>query len=194
VAEESVRIAREYEGQLQRAVEIGLALKGEALRVRTQAQRAELALRQALAAQRVASARLAEVLTLDPKTPLVARDAELVSLSLVDEDSAVAPLVQQALAARPEVKAAQARLAASKDAKDGAVIGPFIPSLGASAFLGALGGGPRGTPAELGSRGTTPSTSTGASAGTACSTPDTSRRRGPGWRRRGSRRRRRPSA
>jgi outer membrane protein TolC len=150
VAEESVRIAREYERQLQRAVEIGLALKGEALRVRTQAERAELALRQALATQGIASARLAEVLRLDPKTPLAPQHAELVPLSLMDADAAVESLVQQALAARPEVKAARARLAASEDAKDGAVIGPLIPSLGASAFLGGLGGGPRGTLAEFG--------------------------------------------
>jgi outer membrane protein TolC len=150
VAQESVRIAREYERQLQRAVEIGLALKGEALRVRTQAERAELALRQALATQGVASARLAEVLRLDPKTPLTPQDAELVPLSLVAAEAPVEALVRQALAARPEVRAAKARVGASEDAKDGAVIGPLIPSLGASAFLGGLGGGPRDAPGEFG--------------------------------------------
>jgi outer membrane protein TolC len=149
VAEDSVRIAREYERQLQRAVEIGVALKGEALRVRTQAERAELAMRQALVAQRLASARLAEVLRLDPKMTLTPQDAELVPLSLVDAE-AVESLVQRALAARPEVKAARAWFAASQDAKDGAVIGPLIPSLGASAFLGGLGGGPRDAPGEFG--------------------------------------------
>ncbi len=150
VAEESVRIAREYERQLLRAVEIGLALKGEALRVRTQAERAELALRQAVAARRVAAARLAEVLSLDPQAPLLAQDAELVPLSLADESASLESLVEKALAARPEVRAARARLAASEDAKDGAVIGPLIPSVGAAAFLGGLGGGPRGVPSVFG--------------------------------------------
>ncbi len=150
VAEDSVRIARDYERQLQRAVEIGLALKSDALRVRTQAERAELVLRQARASRLIASARLAEILSLDPKSALVARDDELMPLSLVDEGSALDSLVQQALAGRPEVKTARARLAAAEDAKDGAVVGPVIPSLGASAFLGGLGGGPLGTPGQFG--------------------------------------------
>jgi outer membrane protein TolC len=150
VARDSLRIAREHEGQLQRAVEIGLALRGEALRVRTQAERAELGLRQALAAERVASARLAEVLRLDPQVALRAADTELVPLSLVDPEASVEALVQQALVARPEVTAAKARLSAAEDAKDGAVVGPVIPSLGASALLGGLGGGKKDVAGEFG--------------------------------------------
>jgi outer membrane protein TolC len=150
VAQEAVRISREHEQQLQRAVEIGLALKGEALRVRTQAERAELALRQSLAARRLAAARLAETLHLDPKVALVARDTELLPLSIVDAGSSAEVLVQKALAARPEVHAAQARVAASQDAKDGAVLGPLIPSVLASAFLGGLGGGKANLPGEFG--------------------------------------------
>jgi len=150
VAEESVRVAREYEQQLERAVEIGLSLKGEALRVRTQAERAELALRQATAARRLAAARLAEKLHLDPTVPLRAQDTELLPLSIVDEGSTVESLVQQALEVRPEVKAAGARLAAAQEAKDGAVIGPLIPTVGISALLGGLGGGTRQAPGVFG--------------------------------------------
>lgn len=150
VAEDSVAIARDYQRQLERAAEVGLALRGDALRVRTQAERAELALNQAVVTQRVASARLAEVLWLDPKVPLTPQDAELQPLSLLDAEGSVEALVRQALGARPELKAARARVAASQDAKNGAVIGPLIPALGASAFLGALGGGKRGAPGEFG--------------------------------------------
>lgn len=150
VAKDSVRIARDYEQQLQRAVEVGLALRGDALRVRTQAERAELALRQALVARRVVAARLAETLRLDAAAPLVAEDKELVPLSVVDAGSSVESLVQTALDARPEMRAAQARLAASQDAKDGAVVGPLIPSVGALAFLGGLGGGKTDAPGEFG--------------------------------------------
>jgi outer membrane protein TolC len=150
VARDAVRISRDYEGQLLRAVEIGLALKGEALRVRTQAERNELALHQALAAQRVTAARLAEVLRLDPKVTLRASDAELLPLSIVDASPTVESLAQKALAARPEVKAARAGLAAAREAKDGAVIGPLIPSLFAFAYLGGLGGGKTGAPGPFG--------------------------------------------
>lgn len=150
VAQDAVRISREYEQQLQRAVETGLALKGDALRVRTQAERAKLVLRQALAAQRLAAARLAETLRLDPKVALAAQDTELLPLSIVDAGSSAEPLVEKALATRPEVSAAQARVAASQDAKDGAVLGPLIPWVGATAFLGGLGGGKADLPGEFG--------------------------------------------
>ncbi len=150
VAQDALGTSREYEQQLERAVEIGLALKGDALRVRTQAERAELTLRQALAAQRLAAARLAERLHLDPKVALAAQDAELLPLSIVDAGSSAEPLVQKALAVRPEVHAAQARVAASQDAKDGAVLGPLIPWVGATAFLGGLGGGRADVPGEFG--------------------------------------------
>jgi outer membrane protein TolC len=109
-----------------------------------------LTLRQALAAQRLAAAGLAEVLRLDPKIVLKANETELLPLSIVDAGSSVEPLVQKALAARPEVHAAQARVAASQDAKDGAVLGPLIPWVGATAFLGGLGGGRAGVPGAFG--------------------------------------------
>jgi len=150
VAEDAARIARDYERQLQRAVEIGLALKGEALRVRARAERAELERRQSLVARRTAAARLAETLGLDPGVVLVADDEELVPISVVDEGASLESLLSQAFVARPELRAADAVLAAAGDAKDGAVIGPLIPSLGASAFLGGLGGGPRDTAGQFG--------------------------------------------
>jgi outer membrane protein TolC len=150
VAQDALRISREYEQQIQRAVEVGLTLKGDALRVRTQAQRAELALRQALVAQRLAAARLAETVHLDPSVALAAQDTEPLPLSIVDAGPSAEPLIQKALLARPEVTAARVRVAAAQDANEGAVIGPLIPSVGATALLGALGGGKTGAPRKLG--------------------------------------------
>jgi len=150
VAEDAVRIARDYQRQLERAVEVGLALRGEALRVRARAERAELERRQALVARRTAAARLAETLSLDPSVVLVAHDEGLVPISVVDEGASIESLLSKAFVARPELRAADALLAAAGDAKDGAVIGPLIPSLGASAFLGGLGGGPRDLPGQFG--------------------------------------------
>ena len=42
---------------------------------------------------------------------------------------------------RPELKQGEAFVQAAKDSKNGAVYGPLIPSIGASAFAGGLGGG-----------------------------------------------------
>jgi outer membrane protein TolC len=54
------------------------------------------------------------------------------------------------LASRPELKQSQSLAAAARDGKNGATYGPLIPSLGAQAFWGGLGGGRRGIDDEFG--------------------------------------------
>jgi outer membrane protein TolC len=124
VAREAVRIATGYEEQVSRAVAAGIAFKGDALRARVQKERNELGLRQLLEQQRIAAARL---------TPLT-----LITNCTLDS------LVAQALAANPEFKQSAALTAAARDHKSGATYGPLIPSLGATAFFGGLGGGREG--------------------------------------------------
>ena len=141
VANEAVRISSDYEAQLSRAVEYGIAFKGDLLRARVQAERNRLTARQAREQQRIAGARLAQVLHLDPAVELIALAAELVPLTLTATNTALDPLVQQALASRPELRQNQASIAAARAGKKGAVYGPLIPSLGAQAFWGGLGGG-----------------------------------------------------
>jgi outer membrane protein TolC len=141
VANDAVRIASDYEAQLGRAVGAGIAFKGDLLRARVQLERNHLATRQAQEQQRVIAARLAQVLRLDPAVELVAQDAELAPLPLVASNTALAVMVQQALAERPELKQSQSLMAAAREAKQGAAYGPLIPSLGAQAFWGGLGGG-----------------------------------------------------
>src|SRR5438445_13021835 len=53
-------------------------------------------------------------------------------------------LVQQARSSRPELKQNHAFSAAALDAQTGATYGPWIPTVGAQAFFGGLGGGRRG--------------------------------------------------
>jgi outer membrane protein TolC len=150
VAREAVRISRDYEQQIQRAVEAGIAFKGDALRVRGQTQRNELSLRQAQEQQRIAAARLAHTLHLDATVELTAQESELVPLSLVDTNAALGSLVQQALVAHPDLKQTQSLLDAATDARKGAVYGPLIPTLGAQASLGGLGGGQSGALGNFG--------------------------------------------
>lgn len=150
VAREAARISREYEDQLHHAVAAGIAFRGDELRVATQTQRDRLLLRQAQEQQRVAAARLSETLHLDATVELVPREAELVPVSLMSADAPLNALVQQALAARPELKQSQALLAAARAAKNGATYGPLVPALGAQAFVGGVGGGPDGAPDQFG--------------------------------------------
>ena len=144
VAQEAVRIASDYEAQLASAVGIGLAFKGDLLRARVQAERNRLALRQAQEQQRIAAARLAQVLRLDPAVGLVAQDAELLPLTLIETNAALDSLVAQTLASRPELKQGQSLVSAAREANNGASYGPLIPTLGAQGFWGGLGGGREG--------------------------------------------------
>jgi outer membrane protein TolC len=150
VAAESVGIFADYEKQLQSAVEAGIAFKGDLLRVRVQLEQSRLSLRQAGEQQRVAGARLAQVLHLDPAVELAAQDTALAPLALVETNAALDSLVQQTLAHRPELKQSRSLAGAARDAKNGSAYGPLLPSVGAQAFFGGLGGGPLGTPGTFG--------------------------------------------
>ncbi|EEF57521.1 TolC family protein [Pedosphaera parvula] len=141
VDNEALRISQNLEQQLISAVSAGIAYKGDQLRAQVQTGQTALSLRQALEQQRVAGARLAEVLRLDPAVELVAKETELVPLSLVASNAALSPLVEQALVHRPELQASHSLVAAARSAHDGTTVGPLIPSLGGQAFIGGLGGG-----------------------------------------------------
>ena len=141
VAREALCISSDYQTQIDKAVSIGLAFKGDALRVKVQRQRDEIALQQAEEKVRLAAARLAQILHLDPVVELRPQESQLLPLSLISAMMPAGTLVQQAMAARPEAKENAALVVAARVAKNGAVYGPLIPSLGGQAFIGGLGGG-----------------------------------------------------
>ncbi len=150
VARESLSIAQDYAKQLKQAVQAGIAFKGDALRAQVQAERSQLALRQAQEQQRLAGARLAQTLHLDPVVELIPSATELAPLALMNTNTALDSLVAQALAARPELKQSASLVAAARKAKDGAILGPLVPTVGAQMFLGGLGGGRNGSTGNFG--------------------------------------------
>jgi outer membrane protein TolC len=152
VAEESVRISTNYEGQVQHAVEAGIAFKGDLLRVTVQAERNRQALEQTIEQQRVSAARLAQTLHLDPAVELVARDTELAPIFLFETNATLNSLVHQAILLRPELKQNEALLEAARQNKNGTVYGPLVPSVNAQAFGGGLGGGMNGNTGNFGAQ------------------------------------------
>jgi outer membrane protein TolC len=143
---EALSTSQTYEQQLQAGVGAGVIFRGDLLRVQTQTQRYRVALIQAQQQQRVTSARLAELLHLDPTVKLVPQDGELLPIALAGIDtatdgSAQSGLITQALSNRPELQQGQAQLQAALENQKSARYGPLIPTLGAQAFLGKLGGG-----------------------------------------------------
>ncbi len=144
-AEEAARITGRHHEQITATTEAGLTFQGDAARVRSARERAELSLVRARTEQRIAAARLAELLRLDPAVDLAPVDADLAPISLATAGDNVGTLISGALAKRPELDEAAARLEAARTNRRAATQGPLIPTLGAQASLGGLGGGPAGS-------------------------------------------------
>ena len=144
VAAESVRITEDYGSQVRRAVDAGIAFAGDAYRIETQLEVNRLTSRQALEIERVAAARLAQVLHLNPAINLAPADASPSPVKLVSTSATLDSFVQRALANRPELRMSAAQREAARRARDGAKFAPLIPSLGAQYSYGGLAGG-RGT-------------------------------------------------
>src|SRR5260370_39011547 len=136
VAREALRASTDYAAEIDRAVNAGIAFKGDALRVKVQQQRDQIVLRRAEENVRLASAKLVQILHLDPAIELMPRDASVVPLSIVSTKEPLGDLVSQALAARPETQQSAAFLSAAHHPKNGAIYGPLIPTVGGQAFFG----------------------------------------------------------
>jgi outer membrane protein TolC len=150
VAKEAVGISSNYAAQVQEAVGAGIAFKGDLLRVQVQTERNRLTARQAQEQQRIAGARLAQTLRLDPIVELISSGSGIAPVSLVDTNATLDSLLAQALRSRPELRQSRAYVEASQKAKQGATYGPLIPFLGAEVFAGGLGGGKNGTSGTFG--------------------------------------------
>lgn len=150
VQQQALQTSETYQQQINAGVSAGVVFKGDALRVQTQTERYRLSLAQAEQQQALQATRLAQLLHLDPSVALVPQDKDLVPIDLTTQDNAVEQLLPQALSASPEIKQSQALVEAARIAKNGTVYGPLIPSVGAQAFLGELGGGRDGASGNYG--------------------------------------------
>jgi outer membrane protein TolC len=111
------------------------------LKARTQAERNKIAFRQAQEQRAVASARLAQILHLNTPVELSPKLDEFVPITLTGTNIALGELVEQAMGSRPELRQSEALVRAATEDKNAAKYGPLVPSVGAQAFVGGLGGG-----------------------------------------------------
>ena len=143
--QETIRVARLHSEQIATTVDLGLTFAGDAARARAALSRAELQGVRVKAEQRIASARLAEILRLDPLVELMPADVELAPLAITPAESEVGSLVARALAQRSEVDEAAARLQAARVLRRGATVAPWVPTVSGQVQVGGLGGGPGGS-------------------------------------------------
>lgn len=142
VINQGLSISQNYQQQLTEAVRIGIAFKGDQLRVETQTERLQLDVTRARQQQRLAAVRLTQTLHLDPLVDLVPAESEPAPLALADLTATPEGLLKAALENRPELQRSQALIAAAEQGRRGAVYGPLLPTLGAQASTGHLNGGP----------------------------------------------------
>ena len=140
VVSDALSVSESYERQLNEAVRIGIAFKGDAFRVETQTQRLQLDLTRARQQQRLAAARLVQTLHLEPLLDLVPAEQEPTPLAFADLNASPQELIRTALENRPELTRSTAQISAAEQSRRGAIYGPLIPTISAQAFAGEFNG------------------------------------------------------
>jgi outer membrane protein TolC len=139
----AMQISADYLRQVETAVAAGIAFRGEELRVKVQHERDQLALRQSQEAAQIASARLVQILHLQPGTLLDSK-SPLLPIDFVSKDQPLEKLLSEAGARRPEARLSAAQIAAAQHARSGALYGPLLPTVSGLASIGVLGGNIQG--------------------------------------------------
>ena len=143
VVADDLSVTEKYAVQLEGAVEVGTAFRGDLLRIRTQLSRLRLQIRQNVENTEVSAARLAETLRLGSDVALRAAKSDLVPVRLVGEEKTEA-LLAQAYAHRPELKSLAAATEAVRREEERVRIGQWYPSVQMGYSSGGFGGGQGG--------------------------------------------------
>ncbi len=140
VERQAAIISAKYQNELHHAVAVGIAFKGDELRVQTETERYQIALQQWNQRQRDSAAKLADVLRMDSTIDLIPQDSDLTPIMLFDIETPLEPIVQQAYSARPEIRESQALIEAANAQRKGVTYGPIVPTLSTTMFFGSLNG------------------------------------------------------
>ena len=121
--------------------EAGQGLKADADRMQTELALMENRLIAAQEQSAVASARLAQAISLSGQPRIMPLDVTVVPIELVSVDVDKASLIGTGLAMRPELKESQALVAAACQAYNREKYAPFVPSVLLGFSTGGFGGG-----------------------------------------------------
>ncbi|MCM2372671.1 TolC family protein [Aporhodopirellula aestuarii] len=121
--------------------EAGEGLKSDAERMQTELILMDSRLNAAQERIAIASARLAQAISIDASNPIHPMDVTVIPLDLVGINADKASLIGTGLAARPELKESQALVAAACEAFKREKFAPFVPSVLLGYSTGGFGGG-----------------------------------------------------
>ncbi len=133
-AREVARITANY-------AKVGQGRQADADRAATELEQRNADVFRAKGDERIASARLAQLLSLDPSTPLRATDGWVVPAPIVPDPIPLSELIVLALTQRPELKERQAAIRAALLELHGAKALPFSPNVLLGYSAGTFGGG-----------------------------------------------------
>ena len=140
VERQAAIISATYQKELHHAVEVGIAFRGDELRVKTETERYQIAIQLWAQRQRDSSAKLADVLRMDSSIELIPEDSDLVPIMLFDVQTPLQAIIQQSYISRPEIRQSQALVEAANAQRKGVTYGPIIPTLSTTMFFGSLNG------------------------------------------------------
>ncbi|MGC8659097.1 MAG: TolC family protein [Desulfomonilaceae bacterium] len=140
VERQAAIISETYQKELHHAVQVGIAFKGDELRVQTETERYRIAVQLWVQKQRDQSAKLADILRMDSGIELIPEDSDLVPIMLFDVQTPLQAIIQQSYVARPEIRESQALIAAANDQRKSVTYGPIIPTLSMNLYYGSLNG------------------------------------------------------
>jgi len=147
-AAEDFQIALAIRDDAARLVDITTAYadSGEGLRSDANRSRTELAIRRndvgrAEESVRVAAARLAQLLRLDPTLVLRPLEPAIVPVDLVNADAPARELIADGLAHRPELSASRSLVAEAQERLRRELYAPLVPSVILGASYGGMGAG-----------------------------------------------------
>lgn len=141
IAREAEKNAEELVRLVSNRVKAKTAPPADGLRVEAELAERRRQVFQAEEAIRVASAELVRLLRLDPTTVLLSLDEHALPVSFVEELTPLEELINQGLAARPEVAGQDALIDAMAGRLRQEQWRPFIPNLHVGLSAGGFGGG-----------------------------------------------------
>lgn len=146
VLKDAVRTSQDFQSQLGRAADLGLAARSDVIRAEVEVQSNQIALRQAEERAMRASAILSELLRSTPGVILAPTDEAQIPVKLVPENLSLDDLIAKAFQSRPELAQSRSDMKAADLTRNAAVYGPLLPTVTAQYGRGRLHGGPDGLP------------------------------------------------
>jgi outer membrane protein TolC len=149
IAEETLNNAGQLAELTGAFARTGQGNQADADRAQTELAVRKNSLAQAAAQTKIASARLAELLNLDPTRVLLPEEPTIVPIELVSHDAKAAQLVADGLSRRPELAESQSLVAEAVNRLNREQYAPLLPSLLLDVSQSRYGGGPGSTVADF---------------------------------------------